>query len=262
MKVKKNNIGSWVILMIVVSLMSLSFKPVKQFYYKIKVYHYSTAEQQKALNEYLKNAYLPALHRNGVKQVGVFNTLQNDSVNKAFYVLLPFEEWSNIQKIEEKLQSDTKYQEDAAPYLNSSHNKPPYTRIETMLLQAFSDMPAPAVPVMSTPKGKRIYELRSYESATEKYHVNKVAMFNKGNEIGIFKRLGFNAVFYGSVLEGNRMPNLVYMVTFDDMQEREKHWNTFIADAEWKAVSVKPEYENNVSRMVWVFLQATDYSDF
>ncbi len=61
----------------------------------------------------------------------------------------------------------------------------------------------------------RAYELRSYESPTEKLYWNKVEMFNKGDEIGLFKRLNFNAmVFYGEVVAGSRMPNLMHLTDF------------------------------------------------
>ncbi|MEO6149961.1 MAG: NIPSNAP family protein, partial [Mucilaginibacter sp.] len=87
-------------------------------------------------------------------------------------------------------------------------------------------------------------------------------MFNEGNEIGIFNRLGFNAVFYGSVIAGSHMPNLMYMTVFANKQEREKHWNTFIGDAEWKLLSPQPQHKNNVSKIDITFLQAAEYSDF
>ncbi|MEI9809692.1 MAG: hypothetical protein WDO16_18540 [Bacteroidota bacterium] len=51
-----------------------------------------------------------------------------------------------------------------------------------------------------------MYELRSYESATEKIFKNKVQMFNEGDEIGLFKKLGFNAVFYSEVIAAAKCP--------------------------------------------------------
>ena len=45
------------------------------------------------------------------------------------------------------------------------------------------------LPKLRAAKNERIYELRSYESATEKIFANKVHMFNEGGEIDLFKRL-------------------------------------------------------------------------
>ena len=52
-------------------------------------------------------------------------------------------------------------------------------------------------------------------------------MFNEGGEIDLFKRLDFQAVFYADVLSGSRMPNLVYMVVFENAATREEHWKAF-----------------------------------
>ena len=34
-------------------------------------------------------------------------------------------------------------------------------------------------------------------------------------------------MFYASVLAGARMPNLMYMTTFENQAERDAHWKTF-----------------------------------
>ena len=85
-----------------------------------------------------------------------------------------------------------------------------------------------------------IYEMRSYESPTEKLHRLKVDMFNAGGEIKLFKRLDFQAVFYADVLSGSRMPNLVYMVVFAKCGCKDEHWKEFGASKEWKTISVRP----------------------
>jgi hypothetical protein len=81
-------------------------------------------------------------------------------------------------------------------------------------------------------------------------------MFNAGDEIGLFNRLGFNAVFYGEVLSGARMPNLMYMTTFENQASRDAHWKAFVDDPQWKKLSTMPEYQKNVSR-IEIFFSAT-----
>ncbi|RYG43215.1 MAG: NIPSNAP family containing protein, partial [Chitinophagaceae bacterium] len=115
---------------------------------------------------------------------------------------------------------------------------------------------------LKSDKKDRVYELRSYESATEKIFANKVQMFNDGNEVGIFQRLGFNAIFYGEVLAGSKMPNLMYMTSFENMDDRNNHWKAFSADAEWKKLSALPEYQQNVSHIDIVLMNPATYSDF
>ena len=60
---------------------SWSFKPGKpaREYYQFTIYHYSTAEQEKGLDDYLQNALLPALHRMNIAHVGVFKAIANDT---------------------------------------------------------------------------------------------------------------------------------------------------------------------------------------
>ena len=67
-------------------------------------------------------------------------------------------------------------------------------------------------------------------------------------EIALFSKLQFNAVFYAQVLAGSRMPNLMYMTSFNNMTERDEHWKAFGADTDWKRMSSLPEYQNTVSK--------------
>ena len=85
-------------------------------------------------------------------------------------------------------------------------------------------------------------------------------MFNNG-EIDIFERLGFNAVFYGEVIAGSKMPNLMYMTTFEDLDSEKMHWDAFRADDQWNKMKVMEQYQNNVSGSDIMLLTPADYSD-
>jgi len=108
---------------------------------------------------------------------------------------------------------------------------------------------------------ERVYELRSYEGYTENIFKNKVKMFNDGDEIGLFKRLEFNAVFYAEVISGSRTPNLMYMTTFANLTSRDEHWKAFVNDDQWKTLKAMPEYQHNVSKINIYLLHPTAYSD-
>ena|ERR1700744_5535743 len=237
-------------------------KSTNGVYYRLKVYHYKTRQQEERLDNYFKNAYVPALHQMGIKTVGVFKTLETDTIAKCFYILEPYKSLEEIDKVAEKILSSKEYHEAAKDYFNALYNDPPYTRVEAILLGSFPKAPVPAVPQLTAEKTQRVYELRSYESATEKLNINKVQMFNAGDEVGLFKRLGFNAVFYAEVLYGSHQPNLMYMTTFNSKEDRDKHWDTFNNDAYWKTLVAKKEYQNNVSHADIIFLHPTAYSDF
>ena len=69
-------------------------------------------------------------------------------------------------------------------------------------------------------------------------------MFNKG-EIAIFRRAGLTPVFFGETLVGADMPNLTYMLVYEDMAAHDKQWSAFGADPEWKKLSTTPGYHRS-----------------
>ncbi len=240
----------------------LAFKVPELEYYQIKVYHLKNDAQVQRVEDYLQKAFLPGMHKAGITNIGVFKPIQKDTADRRIYVVVPYPSMAEIPFIEEGMFQDKKFLAAAADYVNAAHNDPPYQRLEVVLLKAFSHQPRMQKPALKGPRDQRVYELRSYEGHTEKIFQNKVKMFNEGGEVALFKRLGFNAVFYGEVIAGSRMPNLMYMTTFENQAARDEHWKAFGADAEWKKLSSMPEYQNNVSKINIHFLRPTSYSDY
>jgi hypothetical protein len=246
-----------------VLLVSVAAKDPSPWFYEIRVYRLADVADETRMDAYLQKALVPALHRNGIKSVGVFKPIKEDTVyNKRMYVLIPYKSLNEFEKTNAALQKDAQYLADGNDYINATHTDPPYTRIETTLLKAFKFMPEPALPKLNGPKQDRVFELRSYEGATDKLYQSKVHMFNEGGEIKLFNRLNFNAVFYGEVLSGSSMPNLMYMTSFENKADRDEHWKSFGAAPEWKAMVVLPQYQNTVSKNTQFLLNPTSYSDF
>jgi hypothetical protein len=235
----------------------------KREFYQIKTYNLQSQAQLTVTENFLKDAYLPALKRLGIKAVGVFKpkTFAADSIKK-IVVVIPFGSNKQFVQLDEKLAKDQDYLKVGAPYLNAAYNQAPYLRIESVLLQAFTDHPLLTLPNLDSPRANRVYELRSYESATEAIYRRKVDMFNAGGEIKLFQRLQFNAVFYGEVVSGGKMPNLMYLTTFANQESRDAHWKAFVDSPEWKALLKMEKYKNTISHMDILFLYPTDYSDY
>lgn len=242
---------------------SVSAKDPGPWFYELRIYRLADAADESRVEVFLQKALVPALHRNGIKNVGVFKPVKEDTVNsKRLYVLIPYKSLNELDKTAASIQKDTQYLADGSDYLNASHTDAPYLRFETIILKSFRFMPAPAVPNLKGPKQDRVYELRSYEGATEKLYQSKVHMFNEGGEITLFNKLNFNAVFYGEVLSGGSMPNLMYMTSFENKADRDAHWKSFGAAPEWKVMSALPQYQNTVSKNTQYLLNPTSYSDF
>ena len=234
----------------------------KREYYEIKIYRLTTNEQVKQVNDFLQNAYIPALHRAGIGKTGVYHPITNDTAtDKRIYVFIPLRSLDQLSTVEDMLVKDARLTQDGDAYWNAAFNASPYARIESIVLKAFAMMPKMQVPSLTGNKTERIYELRSYEGATEKLYRKKVEMFNEGGEITLFKRLQFNAVFYAEVLAGSHMPNLMYMTSFNNRAERDEHWKTFGADPEWKKLSALAEYKNTVSKNDPVLLHPAEFSE-
>lgn len=228
-----------------------------QEFYELRIYHLKNQEQEQRLDKYLEQAFIPAAHRAGIKKVGIFKPIAEVEAGSGtkVYVYIPHKAADGFIKLPQALQKDNKHAAAGKDFLEAPYNNPAYTRIETILLKAFSGMPQFNVPALKGAKEERVYELRSYEGHTEKISQNKIQMFNKGNEIGIFNKLGFNAVFYGEVLAGSKMPNLMYMTTFENKASRDEHWKAFSADEDWKKLRSLPEYQHNVSHQDIIFLR-------
>ncbi|HTH54597.1 MAG TPA: NIPSNAP family protein [Cyclobacteriaceae bacterium] len=231
-------------------------------YFEFRTYRFKSLAQEERMEAYLQKALMPALHRLGMKKIGVFKPIDTDSTyGKKIFLFMAFSSLAEIEQLSGKLETDKQYLADGEDYINAPYDNPPYARFETTILKAFTGMPESAVPMLKSMVKERVYELRSYEGYTEKIYQNKVQMFNAGDEVGLFKRLGFNAVFYAEVIAGSTMPNLMYMTTFENQASRDQHWKAFGEDPQWKKLVAMPEYQHNVSKHVIYFLRPTSYSD-
>ena len=240
---------------------TMKVSAANRYYYQIKVYHLKNAKQVATVENFLQNVYLPALHKIGIKNIGVFKPITDaDTTDRKIYVFTPFKSMDELESAPAKLLKDQQYLANGKDYLDAPVANLPYVRIETILLRAFGIAPAVELPKLTANKTDRFYELRSYESGTEKIHANKVEMFD--HEVAIFNKINSNGVFYAQVIAGSRMPNLMYLTTYNSQQDRDDHWKAFFAHPDWVTLSAKPEYKGNVQKNEQTFLHPTSYSDF
>lgn len=237
-------------------------KPINKTFYQLTVYHLSSDDQVKTTDQFLESAYLPALHRLGIKNIGVFKPIANDTASdKRIYVLISFSSPAQWLSISNRINSDAAFNANAKDFISADSKTPPFVRMESILLEAF-----PKQSFLLLPKQKnseQVFELRSYESPTLHLAKKKMDMFNK-DEINIFNRLGFNPVFYGKVVSGSRMPNLMYLPVFKSVEDRNAAWKIFSSDAKWKEISTDSANENSVSvnHIDSILMHSTSYSDY
>lgn len=226
-------------------------------YYELRVYNLKDEAQQKLVEDFLQNAAIPALNKYGVKHVGVFTELKPAGQTRVF-MLAAYDGLLNFDRINEFVDNDAAFRSKGAPYLNAPATSPAYERIESSLLKAFTHFPKLTAPE----KKPRIFELRQYQSASETAGKKKIEMFDDQGEIDIFKRLGFNPVFWGETIIGAQRPNLTYMVTFDDLDDKASHWKEFGSDTQWQEISAVPDRADAllVSKITSTLLVPTTYS--
>jgi hypothetical protein len=244
-------------------VISFARKEKSKAYYQATIYHFNTNSQQNLITGFLEKSWIPALHKNGLR-AGVFSPIANDTAaDKTIYVIVDYKNWKQVTDLRKVLRADALSFDSAKDFNNAPYKEPAFTRKEVILMEAFPMSPAMKMPVLKSPKADHVYEWRSYESATEDLFTNKVKMFNEGgDEIGIFSKLNFNAIFYSSVIAGCRMPNLIYMTSFENLEDRNAHWKAFGSDPDWKRISGMAEYQNNVSKSDIILMKALPFSDY
>jgi len=199
----------------------------------------SAEDQMRRNSDFLEKAAGPALERAGVSTLGFFAPVIAEE-SPFLLVLSAFPSLAAMDAVREKEAQDPEYRKGRA-----AHNALPgqsYVRLDSSLLRCFDGMPAVTPPPART-EGARIFELRMYESDNASTLARKIKMFNDA-EISIFERLGMRPVFFAETIVGARMPNLVYMLAFDDLASRDKLWRAFGADPEWQKLSSQPGNSN------------------
>jgi hypothetical protein len=207
-----------------------------------------------ALDNYLSKALIPALNRQGIKNVGAFSEIGKSEPAK-LYLLIPYTSLENYTKVNAELKKDQTYLDAAAEYNKIPVEQAAYSRFDSSLMIAFDGLPKMIIPKNE----KRIFEVRTYEGYSEDAVARKIKMFND-EEFTIFNRVKLNPVFFGEVISGPNLPCLTYMITFKNMEERDQNWKGFGADPDWQRVSKDPQYANTVSRIYKTFLEPLPYS--
>ncbi len=225
----------------------------KRQYFELRQYHLLNRAKTGKVGDFLREVGIPAMNRIGIKPVGVFNAMYGSS-SSTLYVLLVHKSMESVVQSSAHLLADSEFRKSS--FANAALSEPAYVRIESSLMVAFKNMPYLEAPE----KKRRIFELRIYESHSAKAAKKKIEMFNEGGEIAIFKKTGLQPVFFGETLIGPKMPNLTYMLVFENMADRDKKWPIFGGDPGWKKLRAEAAYKDTVSNITDIILRPAPYS--
>jgi hypothetical protein len=237
-------------------------------YYELRAYRLKPGAPTAALEGYLAKAFIPALNQRGVSHVGVFTELEIDKkavtskpkADTPLWVLIPHATLESFVSVSADLNADATVQAAGADYLNVPKASPAFDRIDTWLYRAFAGMPRMELPAFCqnrTPT--RVFEMRDYESHSERAALSKMAMFNNG-EIPLMKDLGMSPLLFSQGLAGPNLPHLRYFTSGSSLAAHLAGWAKFGPDPRWKAMSADPQYKDNTSKNTSRFLAPTDYS--
>jgi NIPSNAP len=232
----------------------------QRLYYELRRYQLVDGPQKKICDAFFQNALIPAANRAGIAPVGVFN-LTVGSGTPAMYVLLPSASLDALVNLEAHLANDAQYMSAGTAFLSAPAVAPAYQRIESQLMIAFEKISGITLPAATANNAARLFELRTYESPSDLDHKRKVEMMQSGEEL-IFAKAGFTQVFYGDTLIGGHLPNLTYMLSFENLAARDQHWTAFGTSPDWKAMQANPRYafEDIVSNISNFILTPAAYS--
>ncbi len=217
----------------------------------LRHYFMRNGPQVDRTTKFLSAGYLPAAKRAGAKTVGFFSPVIGEE-SPFISSLTAYSSMEAYVACEAHLGADKDLQKAADEY--DVIGDPAYIRIESTLLRAFDGIPGVTLPPSGAGRTAHIFELRTYESPSDKAGRRKIKMFEDG-EAGIFRRIGMAPVFFGQGIVGRNLPSLTYMLTYDDLAARDRLWKAFGADPEWQKLRVQPglsdaEIVSNISNRI------------
>ena len=104
-----------------------------------------------------------------------------------------------------------------------------------------------------------IYEYRVYEAVPGR--INDIVARFRNHTVELFEKHGIRNIGYWTPNIGGYNNELVYIVAFEDVAQRERAWASFRADPEWHKVVAASEANGPiVARITNTLLTPTDFS--
>ncbi|GGG13860.1 NIPSNAP family protein [Paenibacillus abyssi] len=101
-----------------------------------------------------------------------------------------------------------------------------------------------------------LFELRIYTMHPEKLSAIHERFSN--HTLGIFERLGMKVNDFW--IDANDEPKLYYIMEYNDLAERNRQWDLFREDKEWKEVKQKSEENGPIVKQIEeIFMHRADF---
>jgi len=220
----------------------------KRELYEFRTYTIRFRGNLNLLLAYLREALTPALNNLGVKEVHIFRE-SGEAEPIMLHVLIAYPD-ANTYVEAQQLAADPEFLQASAEYDAVPVTSPIYTQFTSSLYLAFEGMPN-----MNAPRKRdTLFELRTYQGATEASNRRKIRMFNV-EELELFDKVGLKAVFFGEMIAGPYRPCLTYLLAFKNREERDENWEKFLQHPDWNRMKNAPEYADSLSNIQRTFLK-------
>jgi NIPSNAP len=224
--------------------------------YEVVTLRLAFGDQMGRLLSWLEKRAFPLFHKHNMGPVGLFT----EQVGPAIPSLVGIFSYPSLPEMSatwDRLSADPDW---IAAEGDLEASEPAYYRRDSTLLRATPFSP-PLTATASGSPAHKIYELRIYESPTVRqlgYLHDRFA----GGEIDIFHKSGIHPVLYADTLVGPNMPNMAYLIPFENQGAREAAWAAFGSNPDWQRIldeSVKRggEIVRNITNM---FLSPVSFS--
>ena len=191
--------------------------PLTNEIYELRHYDIAFFDNKASLMSHLTDVLVPAMKEAGANHTFLFKE-QGDAEPTKIWVMISYPSLDIYQQCQAAISSPAFVQASAD---HSAAGKS-YSRYSSSLLSAFDGIPKMRLPA----DNHTLFELRIYEGVNEDAVRRKVMMFDD-EELPLFDEVGLNSIFFGKMLIGPYMPCLVYMLGFEDMDDRSASWTRF-----------------------------------
>jgi hypothetical protein len=226
-------------------------------FYMLEAFYLQQGSQVGRMNEYFSKLALPALQRVEYNGPVIYLESLVAPHMPQMVAVYGFQSLEHMWDVHSHINKDPEIMKNFEKW---DSGDPPFEQASSTLLQAADYSPEIVTPA-EPPKTPCLFELRVYHSPTWRQLKALHERF-AGPEIQIFHRVGIHPILYSSTLIGTNMPNLTYLIPFENLAAREKAWETFAGDPEWIKVRKESiEKHGQISSIIQISLfKATTYS--
>ena len=229
-----------------------------QGYVLLETYFSQSVEKRQALLDAFDKKLIPERNELGFDKVGVFyvdvDLMKDDRgynaqlYDSAVFVVQETTSIENFLSLQDRSAQ-------RGPQFNLSDDLD-YIDEEMVVVRSIACQPRLAVPYSNS---ERLLQLRTYNSPNYERNFAKAQMFESA-EHDLFRRCGMLTVFMGTAVFGSWLPNVTYMLSFENNEARREGWSKFGQSPEWGKLSKDPQYARTATRIRNLFLRPSQES--